>query len=64
MLVSFYKTDRVSLSIHDFSEKEMRLLEDRFDVLRSPDKMDWLTIKLINQIELTFFRNIMEAENG
>ena len=63
MLVSFYKTDRVSLSIHDFSEKEMRLLEDRFDVLRSPDKMDWLTIKLINQIELTFFRNIMEAEN-
>ncbi len=64
MLVSFDKTDRVSLSIHDFSEKEMRLLEDRFDVLRSPDKMDWLTIKLINQIELTFFRNIMEAENG
>jgi hypothetical protein len=63
MLVSFDKTDRVSLSIHDFSEKEMRLLEDRFDVLRSPDKMDWLTIKLINQIELTFFRNIMEAEN-
>jgi len=64
MLVSFDKTDRVSLSIHDFSEKEMRLLEDRFDVLRSPDKMDWLTIKLINQIELTFFRNIMEAKNG
>ena len=64
MRIMFDKTDRVSLGIHDLSEEEMKLLENRFDVLRSPEETDWLTIKLINQIELTFFKDVMEANNG
>ena len=64
MRIMFDKTDRVSLGIHDLSEEEMKLLENRFDVLRSPEETGWLTIKLINQIELTFFKNVWEEKKN
>ena len=64
MRIMFDKTDRVSLGIHDLSEEEMKVLENRFDVLRSPEETDWLTIKLINQIELTFFKNVWEEKKN
>jgi hypothetical protein len=64
MLISFDKEDSVKISVHGFNENEMKLLENKYDKLRSPDKMDWFTVKLINNIEVTFFRTIWEEKKN
>jgi len=64
MLISFDKEDSVKISVHGFNENEMKLLENKYNKLRKPDEMYWLTIKLINNIEVTFFRTIWEEKKN
>lgn len=62
MHISFDMYDSVKISVHGLNETEMKLLENKYDKLRSPDEMDWLTVKLINDIEVTFFSSIWEEK--
>jgi|GEM_PF-3822182 len=64
MQISFYNEEDVKINIHGFYENEMKLLENKYNKLRSPDKMDWLVIKLTNNIEVTFFRTIWEEKKN
>ena len=58
MQISIDNEEDVKINIHGFCENEMKLLENKYNTLRSPEKMDWLVIKLTNNIEVTFFRTI------
>jgi hypothetical protein len=62
MQVSFDNEDSVKISIHGFCENEMKLLENKYNQLRKHDEPDWLAIKLINNIEVTFFRAMWEEK--
>lgn len=65
MQISIDNTDRVIISVHGFNENEMKLLENKYDKLRKLDEPEWLTIKLINNIEVTFFKTAWEEnKNG
>ena len=38
MQISFYNEEDVKINIHGFYENEMKLLENKYNKLRSPDK--------------------------
>ena len=64
MQISIDNEEDVKINIHGFYENEMKLLENKYNTLRSPEKMDWLVIKLTNNIEVTFFRTIWEEKKN